>query len=48
MVSFEWSFGQIVGITVWAEPLVEYAYLEISECPHAMEPATSYLFFNKR
>lgn len=31
MVSFEWSFGQIVSITVWAEPLVEYAYLEISE-----------------
>ena len=35
MVNFEWSFGQIVGITVWAEPLVEYAYLELSECPHA-------------
>ena len=31
MVSFDWTFGQIVGITVWAEPLVEYAYLEISE-----------------
>ena len=47
MVNFEWSFGQIVGITVWAEPLVEYAYLEISECPHAVEPAISYLFFPK-
>ena len=33
MINFDWSFGQIVGITVWAEPLVEYAYLEISECP---------------
>ena len=31
LVDFKWTFGQIVGITVWAEPLVEYAYLEISE-----------------
>ena len=46
MVNFEWSFGQIVGITVWAEPLVEYAYLEISECPHASKPVLSYSFLN--
>jgi len=30
MINFSWNFGQIVGITVWAEPLVEYAYLELS------------------
>lgn len=30
MINFTWNFGQIVGITVWAEPLVEYAYLELS------------------
>lgn len=30
MVNSNWNFGQIVGITVWAEPLVEYAYLELS------------------
>ena len=32
LVDDSWSFGQIVGITIWAEPLVEYAYLEIREC----------------
>jgi len=31
MINFTWNFGQIVGITVWAEPLVEYAYLELSK-----------------
>lgn len=30
MINFTWNFGQIVGIAVWAEPLVEYAYLELS------------------
>ena len=30
MVNSAWNFGQIVGITVWAGPLVEYAYLELS------------------
>lgn len=30
MINNSWNFGQIVGITVWAEPLVEYAYLELS------------------
>ena len=30
MVNRTWNFGQIVGITVWAEPLVEFAYLELS------------------
>ena len=33
MVNSTWGFGQIVGITVWAEPLVEYAYLELSTFP---------------
>ena len=31
-----WSFGQIVAITVWWPPLIQYAYLEISKskcCP---------------
>lgn len=26
-----WSFGQIVAITVWAEPLCEYFHLELRE-----------------
>ena len=30
-VSNSWSFGQIVAITVWAEPLCEYIHLEIRE-----------------
>ena len=30
-VSNTWSFGQIVAITVWAEPLCEYIHLEIRE-----------------
>ena len=30
-VSNVWSFGQIVAITVWAEPLCEYIHLEIRE-----------------
>lgn len=24
-----WSFGQVVAITVWAQPLCEYFYLEL-------------------
>lgn len=28
-ISNSWSFGQIVAITVWAEPLCEYIHLEI-------------------
>lgn len=28
-----WSFGQIVAITVWAEPLCEYFHLELRESP---------------
>ena len=40
MVNFRWNFGQIVGITVWAEPLVEFAYLELSTfqpiCTHVV------------
>ena len=31
IVSKSWSFGQIVAITVWAEPLCEYIHLEIRE-----------------
>ncbi len=30
-ISKEWSFGQMVAITVWAEPLCEYIHLEIRE-----------------
>ena len=30
-VSNTWSFGQIVAITVWAQPLCEYIHLEIRE-----------------
>ena len=30
-ISNSWSFGQIVAITVWAEPLCEYLHLEIRE-----------------
>ena len=26
-----WSFGQVVAITVWAEPLCEYFHLELRE-----------------
>lgn len=28
-VSTDWSFGQVVAITVWTAPLVQYLYLEI-------------------
>ena len=28
-----WSFGQVVAITVWAEPLCEYFHLELRELP---------------
>lgn len=28
-----WSFGQVVAITVWAEPLCEYFHLELREFP---------------
>ena len=28
-----WSFGQIVAISVWAEPLCEYFHLELRESP---------------
>lgn len=38
-ISSVWNFGQIVGITVWAEPFVEYLYLEMS-----MPPFTSQTF----
>jgi hypothetical protein len=27
-----WSFGQIVAITIWVPPLVEYLYLQLSRC----------------
>lgn len=31
--SSSWSFGQIVAIMVWAEPLCEYFHLEIRKLP---------------
>ena len=32
-----WSFGQVVAITVWAEPLCEYFHLELRELPSVLE-----------
>ena len=32
--SSSWSFGQIVAISVWAEPLCEYLHLELREFPN--------------
>ena len=29
----QWSFGQIVAISVWAEPLCEYCHLELRKSP---------------
>jgi hypothetical protein len=31
MISDGWSFGQIVAITIWVPPAVEYLYLQISK-----------------
>lgn len=31
MISNGWSFGQIVAITIWVPPLVEYLYLQMSK-----------------
>ena len=31
--SHSWSFGQIVAISVWAEPLCEYLHLELRKLP---------------
>lgn len=31
-----WSFGQVVAIMVWVEPLCEYFHLELRECPHIL------------
>ena len=30
VISYEWSFGQIIAVTVWLPPLVEYVYIEWS------------------
>ena len=35
--SHTWSFGQVVAITVWAEPLCEYFHLELRESPSVLE-----------
>ena len=32
----KWSFGQIVAISVWAEPLCEYFHLELRESPKTL------------
>lgn len=32
-----WSFGQVVAITVWAEPLCEYFHLELREFPDVLD-----------
>ena len=36
-----WSFGQIVAITVWAEPLCEYFHLELRESFHISKSLTT-------
>ena len=46
-----WTFGQLVAVTVWAPPLFQYAYLEISKS-HLVElktlkPKESRLSFSK-
>ncbi len=39
--SSSWSFGQIVAITVWAEPLCEYFHLELREFPDPLDISPS-------
>ena len=38
--SSKWSFGQIVAISVWAEPLCEYLHLELRESPKILLPSS--------
>lgn len=33
VISYEWTFGQIIAVFVWVPPLVEYIYIEISKFP---------------
>ena len=33
VISYQWSFGQIIAIFVWVPCIVEYIYIEISESP---------------
>ena len=35
--SHSWSFGQIVAISVWAEPLCEYLHLELRKLPSPLQ-----------
>ena len=44
MINFSWTFGQIVGITVWLEPCVEYAYLESREFLPPFNPSSCAIF----
>ena len=30
VISYEWSFGQIIAVTIWLPSLVEYIYIEWS------------------
>lgn len=32
VISQQWSFGQIIAVTVWVPSVVEYVYIEYSEC----------------
>ena len=32
LLSNSWSFGQVLAIMVWAQPLCEYLHLELSKC----------------
>ena len=40
-----WSFGQIVAISVWAEPLCEYFHLELRKLPCVSEPLPHINFY---
>ena len=34
VITKDWGIGQIIGITIWTQPLVEYIYLEFCKYPH--------------
>lgn len=37
MDAFDWSFGQIVAVTIWIPPILEYVYKEICEYYNAKQ-----------
>lgn len=38
IISKQWSFGQIIAVTVWIPSLVEYIYMEYSESEWSLDP----------